>query len=91
MKLMRISAELGIVGFSGAEADMRIPKVGLGETGCVRLFIDKEKASNPIGDIAEEVIVAATSAFMAKFTMIDEMTGIFFHGNPPVLVKTEGF
>lgn len=59
---------------------MGIAKVGLGDAVGMRFFIDKEDATNLVGNIAEEMIVAATRAFLTKFTIIVEMTVFFLHG-----------
>ena len=71
---------LGGAVFSGAETDMCIAKVGLGVTGRLRLFFDKENATNLVGDIAKEVLVAATCTLVAEFTVTVKRTGIFLHG-----------
>ena len=59
---------------------MRIAKIGLGIAGRLRLFFDKENTPNLVGDIAKEMVVAATGTLMAKFTVTVKMTGIYLHG-----------
>ena len=59
---------------------MRITKVGLGDAGRMRFFIDKEKAAHLVGDIAEQMVVATATAFVAKFTITREITAFFLHG-----------
>ena len=59
---------------------MRIAKVGLGVAGRLGRFFDKENTANLVGDITEEMGVAATCTFVAEFTVTVEMTGFFLHG-----------
>lgn len=58
---------------------MRIAKVGLGVAGRIRFFGDKENTTSLIGDIAGEMILAATCAVVAKFTLTVELTAFFLH------------
>jgi hypothetical protein len=59
---------------------VRIAKVGLGVTVRLRLFFDKKDAANLVGDITEEMLVAATCTFVAEFTVTVKTAGIFLHG-----------
>ena len=59
---------------------MRVAKVGLGVAGRMCLFFDKENTTNLVGNIAKEMLVAATRTLVPEFTVAIEMTGIFLHG-----------
>lgn len=70
---------------------MGIAKVGLGDAVGMRFFIDKEDTANLISDIAEAMLVAATRAFLTKFTIIVEITAFFLHGILLLMIDTGGF
>jgi hypothetical protein len=57
-----------------------IAKEGLGVAGWMRLFFHKKKPAKLISNTAEEMLVAATGAFVAEFTITVVMTGFFQHG-----------
>ena len=59
---------------------MGIAKVSLGVAGRMGLFFNKENTTNRVGNITEEMLVAATCTLVAKFTVAVEMTGIVLHG-----------
>lgn len=77
--------------FSGTEADMRVAKESFGVAGWMCLFVDKEDATNLVGDITEEMLVAATCTLVAEFTVTVEMTKIFLHGILPCKLTLEDF
>ena len=59
---------------------MRVAKIGLGVAGWMCLFFDKENTTDLVGDITEEMVVAAAGTFVAKFTIAVELTAFFLHG-----------
>ena len=59
---------------------MGIAKESLGVAGRMGLLFDKENTTNRVGNITDEMLVAATCTFVAKFTVAVEMTGIVLHG-----------
>jgi len=59
---------------------MRIAKKGLGGAGWMCLFFDKENTTNLVGNITEEMLVAATRTLVAEFTGAVEITRFFLHG-----------
>ena len=70
------------------ETDVGIAKEDLGVAGGVRLFFDKEKPAKLISNTAEEMLVAATGAFVAEFTITVVMTGFFHYKGPPVRINS---
>jgi hypothetical protein len=60
-----------------------IAKEGLGVTVRVCLFFDKEKSAELISNVAEEMLVAVTGAFVAELAVAVVIAGFFLHGILP--------
>ncbi len=58
---------------------MGIAKEGLGVADWMCFFFDKVNAANLVGDLAEEMVVAAACTFGPKFTNAVKLTGVFLH------------
>ena len=80
-RLEQEGEEKGLAGvvFGSTEADVGIAKEGLGVAGGMCLFFDKEKPAKLISNTAEKMLVTATGAFVAEFTITVVMTGFFQH------------
>ena len=58
---------------------MGIAKEGLGVADGMLFFFDKINATDLVGDLTEEMVVATARTLGPKFTNTVKLTGVFLH------------